>query len=501
MTALSQASSGGNLETVRLLLNNREDPHLAAGSLRPLSAAAYYGHPGVVNLLLERGVGANERDGFGATALHASALMDETAIAELLIRHGADPNLIGEKPLPSGQQVGTPLMFSAYTQPGAALAQLLIDHGADVNAFTTDGETALKRAQSSGNSKLVEILTRAGARGGQDTRAYWNDSDPLPAAVADLRNSVEKSLALLQQSGLGFVIKCGCVSCHNQHLPAVAIAMARRRGFSVDENQARQASEITRIALAAQRDRARQMMFVGGPVGLGYAFFELAATGALPNSETAVYLRNLAAQQLPSGNWRPTGARPPQEFSDITATALAVRAIQIYGCKTPGWPADCLERIRRARLWLLSIKPSSTEEATFQLLGLSWAGADPAHLQNRVRNLILQQRPNGGWGQLPTLPGDAYATGQALYALHEAGGLRVSDPVYRNGIQFLLRTQRPDGSWLVRSRTLRIQPYFESGFPHGRDQFVSVSGTSWASMALILASQPAAAQTPPNHHR
>ena len=49
---------------------------------------------------------------------------------------------------------------------------------------------------------------------------------------------------------------------------------------------------------------------------------------------------------------------------------------------------------------------------------------------------------------------------------------------------FLLRSQLPDGSWRVATRAEPIQAYFESGFPHGHDQWISQSGTAWAVMAL-----------------
>ena len=48
-------------------------------------------------------------------------------------------------------------------------------------------------------------------------------------------------------------------------------------------------------------------------------------------------------------------------------------------------------------------------------------------------------------------------------------------------------TQLADGSWYVHSHALGIQPYFESGFPHGRDQFISATATNWATQALVLA--------------
>jgi hypothetical protein len=60
----------------------------------------------------------------------------------------------------------------------------------------------------------------------------------------------------------------------------------------------------------------------------------------------------------------------------------------------------------------------------------------------------------------------AYASGQALYALHTAGKMPTSDAVYQKGVQYLLRSQNPDGSWHVKTRSIRVQPYFESGFPH-----------------------------------
>src|SRR5262249_54961604 len=95
-----------------------------------------------------------------------------------------------------------------------------------------------------------------------------------------------------------------------------------------------------------------------------------------------------------------------------------------------------------------------------------------------------EQGGDGGWRQLTTLDSDAYATGQALVALMDSGAMTASDPVVQRGVQFLLRTQLADGSWFVRSRAIAIQPLFESGFPHGRNQWISSAATSWATMAL-----------------
>jgi hypothetical protein len=60
-------------------------------------------------------------------------------------------------------------------------------------------------------------------------------------------------------------------------------------------------------------------------------------------------------------------------------------------------------------------------------------------------------------------------------------------PAYRRGLDFLIRCQRVDGSWFVKSRSRPFQTYFESGFPHGPDQFISAAASAWAVAALALA--------------
>ncbi len=72
-------------------------------------------------------------------------------------------------------------------------------------------------------------------------------------------------------------------------------------------------------------------------------------------------------------------------------------------------------------------------------------------------------------------------------ARHEAGAASIDDPVYQRGVAHFLKTQREDGSWMVKSRVIPLQVYFDSGFPHGTDQFISAAGTSWAAIALTLA--------------
>jgi hypothetical protein len=144
-------------------------------------------------------------------------------------------------------------------------------------------------------------------------------------------------------------------------------------------------------------------------------------------------------------------------------------------------------RVEAAREWLLKTPAQDTEDRTYRLLGLQAAGASPEDIRRAAQDFVRTQRADGGWGQTDGMVSDAYATGSALTALQMGGGLPVSDPVYRRGVAYLMRAQLDDGSWRVQSRSFPVQPYYESGFPHGRNQFISSAATGWAATALALA--------------
>jgi squalene cyclase len=126
----------------------------------------------------------------------------------------------------------------------------------------------------------------------------------------------------------------------------------------------------------------------------------------------------------------------------------------------------------------------------FRLRSLHVADAPKDEIRGAVQELLKTQRADGGWAQLADVDSDAYATGTALVALHQAGGVETTDPAYRNGLRFLLARQLNDGSWHVPTRSTPIQTYYESGYPHGEDQFISITAAGWATTALALALPP-----------
>ena len=216
---------------------------------------------------------------------------------------------------------------------------------------------------------------------------------------------------------------------------------------------------------------------------MSYLLLGLAADNYPPDPATDAQAIWLQRKQMPDGHW--PGANPPSpiESNDIEVTAVAMRALQVFA---PPSGAPVRKAVDRARAWLTTAQADATEERAFRLLGLHWAGASNEILKPAARDLLASQRADGGWGQTDTMPSDAYATGEALFALRESGMSAAGDRAYRKGIEFLLRTQIEDGSWPVETRAVPIQAYFESGFPYGVNQWISAAATGWATAALAL---------------
>jgi prenyltransferase beta subunit len=268
----------------------------------------------------------------------------------------------------------------------------------------------------------------------------------------------------------------------------MAWSMARERGLKVDETIAQQQVKAIVAMFKPMQEAlaAGKVRLPNPPVSVSYSLLGMAAENYKSDSLTDVTASLIAREQQPDGSFPVLPGRPPLEDSTFTGTALSIRALQAYG-------KDPQDRIERARQWLEKAKPATTEDRVMHLLGMSWAKSSVEHLRAAAKALRAEQRADGGWSQLPGLDSDAYATGEALTALNLSGQLDTSDPAYQRGIAYLLRTQFDDGSWLVRSRSNPFQPYRESGFPHGRHQWISAAGTSWAVMALAL-TQPVPAE-------
>ncbi len=515
------ARTPGNATAVKLLLDRGANPnpnaHPATES-SPLIEAATAGDAASMELLMGSGADAKAAAQQALTmaitmrcskclsvlvakdldrAAYTLALPDIAALGDvdavrLMLDHGADVNAVD----PLGR---TPLMYAAVSDLlSLDVIKLLIERGADVNAKDghkqggDSGLTALDIARRNGNKAIIEYLLKSGAKG--------TSQDP-PVLKARRENTIpgaiQASLPLLQRADANFVPKAACVSCHNNSLVAMAVGSARRSGFQVDERTAAQQGKANVFALEKLRDSLHQGFFVPvedffAPFVLSYVLVGLDAEGYKPDLNTDTVAMYLKSHQSPNGEWTYAAAdtRPPLCSDYIGQTALAMRALQRYAPKTDKAAYD--RSIQLAAEWIAEARPTNNDDRGWRVLGLAWAGKNGNAMRNAMRELLAAQRADGGWSDIDSMESSAYATGKALVALQTAG-LSVSDAAYQRGVRFLLNTQQEDGSWYVKSRAMAFQPYFDAGFPHGFDQWISAAGTSWATMALSLAS-PARAE-------
>ena len=153
-SALHMAAVNGNLECVQILLDAGAD--INAGSPTcptPLHYALSNNHTECARLLLERGASPDAEPSPGYTPLHEAATASPECL-NLILGYGVRVNVREED---SGM---TPLMKCArYGLP--ACAEILLRHGADPDIRNNEGQTALEIASNRGAIGIVRILKKA----------------------------------------------------------------------------------------------------------------------------------------------------------------------------------------------------------------------------------------------------------------------------------------------------------------------------------------------------
>ena len=309
-----------------------------------------------------------------------------------------------------------------------------------------------------------------------------DDSKPAPDV---LRAAISRSIPLLDIGSAGSAEQRTCFTCHNQAVPVLALVEAKKQGFAIDEENLERQLKHTAEHLVRGRKSYLEGSGQGGTVvTAGYALWTLDAGGWQADETTAAVAGFLLDYQKEANHWSRPGKRPPSSGSDFTTTYVALRGLAAFG--TDEQRSRIELRTQEVGQWLLSEDPCDTEDRVFRLRAFEYVGEDPEVVSKAVEELLNTQRSDGGWAQTSEIESDAYATGTVLVALLRAGGLSAEHPAIRRGIAYLVDTQLDDGSWHVVTRAEPFQTYFESGFPHGKDQFISLTASSWSTLALLL---------------
>jgi ankyrin repeat protein len=467
---ITTAAAMGDLEALQFLLSTGVIPGDRTGA--SVSAAIAARCEPCARFLVETAVRSSLGNVLNDTAKRA---MPE--LSEFLLDHGAS--------LESRDREGFTLLMQAVLsmEPVPVRDRMvgwLLSKGVDPNARNDRGETAYQLAARVGIRSTLDLLAKAGAK---EVVEEW----PKPAGGApSAEAAVKKAIPQIEMGGEPGWNSRHCISCHSNSLPAMTVALARKKGFAVNEEQARKelGFAVATDEPVLEPNRLGSSPIGGGSDTLGYTLMGMAAAGSPADALTDAHVHYMSLNQFPDGTFRNNSYRPPSEYGRFTTTALALRAIKLY--PIPGRREEFDERVNRAKRWLLSAKAYSLEERSMQLNGLADAGASVSERAPFVKALKAAQNQDGSWSQLPGVRADSYATGEALYALHLSGNVATTDSTYQKGVQWLLRNQLPDGSWFAPSRAVPIQPHTFESFPHGWHQFISDAASCWATMALLV---------------
>ncbi|GAB4464567.1 MAG: hypothetical protein OHK0029_34640 [Armatimonadaceae bacterium] len=491
-TAIMTAASAGHLEILKMLLAKAPEVHARdITGMTALMHASRRGQREAAQLLIQAGAKTQEVDSYGRTPLMYAAMNGHPSVVKLLLAYPSAINAADKKG-------DTALILAAKYSGNAEVAALLVQAGANPAAKDAKNRTAGEIATARGYTVFANTL-QTGA-----VRVAGFTEEPIATRA---RKAAAVSLGLVEKATKNFSEQVGCVSCHHQGAGLMATGTAKAYGFAIDV--ALQQSELKRVVKEPEDHLEDLRKLVPHPEmykhfptvdmdeivpAFGFTFAGLLEHGVHRTEAIESIATMLARQQKADGSWQFGFKREPMQADYFTTTAYAIRVIKNYMPESLAKERD--ERIARGVKWLLSKPAVTNEDRTFLLLGLKWAGAPESEIAKAVAQIRETQRPDGGWAQFTTdvaEPGfersDAYATGQALYALYVGGGMKPTDPVYQQGVEYLLRTQDDNGAWFVNKRAVPANNYLDAGFPYGQSQYISYTATSWSAMALMFASE------------
>jgi len=325
--------------------------------------------------------------------------------------------------------------------------------------------------------------------------ALADEPTAIPRATTrQIQRTVERAIGYLQTESAAWLNTRKCAACHHVPMPLWALSEVDRQGYAIDKKFVADTIE----SLLGSRDKLMASKIFpnsadppdprpkGRGLNMGLPFLAVAAQ-SLPSLEEGqkqslkLVANEIVKKQQPDGSWEffATLRRPPINESQTTDGAWIIIALE--GEMGIDAPESQREALSRAIAWLDGAKRSdSHQDKVLKVLMRARTGKPRETMQATVDELLALQRADGGWSQtVPELKSDAFATGQTLYVLSLAG-YTAERPEIQRGIDFLVATQMPDGSWPMISRST------PDGSPGSAKLLtpITCAASSWATLGL-----------------
>src|SRR5438876_11310147 len=325
--------------------------------------------------------------------------------------------------------------------------------------------------------------------------ALADEPTSIPRATTEqVHQTVDRAIGYLQTESAAWLNTRKCAACHHVQMPLWALSEAERQGYAIDKKYVADTTE----SLLGSKDKlmASRIFPIPGDtsdprpqargLNMGLPFLAVAAQ-SMPSLKEGqkqslkLITEEIVKKQQPDGSWEffATLRRPP--INESQTTDAARRSMALAGETGPDAPESQRAALSKAIAWLDAAKRSDLHQDKVLKVLMGVRSAKPRQtIQTTIDELLALQRADGGWSQtVPELKSDAFATGQTLYVLALAG-LTAERPEIKRGIDFLVATQMPDGSWPMISRST------PDGSPGSSKLLtpITCAASSWAALGL-----------------
>lgn len=319
-----------------------------------------------------------------------------------------------------------------------------------------------------------------------------------PKAVVTPTQAVTRALDFLEKDAAKWRQERKCATCHHGVMTLLAFSEARQQGHAVPDKTLAELATWSRDRFVKKFDPTTDLKPGHNMMPIASVLFSFAARNGLPGvkvEELAELETNLVKRQDADGAWL---SGPPANAPVPFFESREVMTLWAYLALAPFVPGDSKKQSpartsrEKAAAWLAKNGPAdTTQSAALRLIVDVCDGKPSVVVQPGIDRLLRRQNKDGGWSQVKELGSDAFATGQALYALSVAG-VSHDRPEIGRGVAFLLSTQREDGSWPMTPRTTPERKASRNISP------ITHLGAAWATIGLVhsLPKEPRASKAP-----